>query len=132
MLQDAAPTRTVRTVLHLSPAVASTAIVVAQRRGLRLQQWLDSIVVDACVRAGRTTPVGSLSDKATADLFVRVAMQAPQLLAGPWKLLFEQLRLRQDLWDYPAQTLEQVETEPHPPITLNAERVHKAWPELVH
>lgn len=103
----------------------------AQRRGLRLQQWLDSIVVDACVRAGRTTPVGSLSDRATAELFVRVAMQTPHVLSGPWKLLLEQLRMRHDLWDYPTQTVEEAQTKSCPPITLNLERVHQSWPALV-
>lgn len=96
-----------------------------------MQQWLDSVVVDACVRAGRTTPVGSLSDRATAELFVRVALQAPQVLSGPWKLLFEQVRLRRDLWDYPAQTVEEAQTKPCPPVTLNLERVRQSWPELV-
>lgn len=121
----------VRTVLHLSPSVATSAIVVAQRRGLRLQQWLDSVVVDACVRANRTMPACSLSGDGSAELFVRVATHAPQLLTGPWRVLLERAKLRSDLWDFPVQSLEQDEVFQCPAVTLNLERVRAAWPELL-
>lgn len=121
----------VRTVLHLSPSVAAAAIVVAQRRGLRMQQWLDSVVVEACVRANRTTPACSLSGDGSAELFVRVATHAPQLLTGPWRALLERAKMRSDLWNFPVQSLEQDEVVPCPAVTLNLERVRAAWPELV-
>lgn len=37
----------VRTVLHLSPAVCSAAVIAAQRHGLSLQEWLDHHVVNS-------------------------------------------------------------------------------------
>lgn len=121
----------VRTVLHLSPAVAAAAMVQAQRRGLRLQRWLDSTVTAACLRANQRQSNGLLHERACVELFAQVATRSPELLVGRWRLLFERVRLEPTLWDYPVQNVEQAELDPDSLVVLNVDRLLPRWPELV-
>jgi hypothetical protein len=126
------PTQSVRTVLHLSPSVSVAAIVCAQRRGLRMQEWLDKVVVDACAGGdAENGRAGTLTDEMTIELFAHVASQSPGLLTGRWKLLFERVLLEDTLWDYSTQTLDELEEQPDCSARLNVERLRRQWPQLV-
>ena len=122
----------VRTVLFLSPSVTAVAIVTAQRRGLRMQEWLDKLVVDACTGAvGEKRQAGTMSDDMTIELFARVASHSPGLLTDRWHLLFERTVLDDSLWDYPTTTLEALEADPNCNPSLNVERLRRKWPRLL-
>lgn len=126
------PTQAVRTLLHLSPAVSVAALVAAQRRGLRLREWLDQVVVDA-VTTGEgedATRHRELND-ATASLFARMATRNPELLEGRWRLLYERVRLDESLWTYPRVTLDDVESGVDGSAILNLAQLRRRWPELV-
>lgn len=126
------PTQAVRTMLHLSPAVSVAALVAAQRRGLRLREWLDQVVVDA-VTTGEGedgTSHRELTD-ATVSLFARMAMRSPELLEGRWRLLYERVRLDESLWTYPHVTLDDVESGVDSSAILDLAQLRRRWPELV-
>ncbi|ODU97330.1 MAG: hypothetical protein ABT20_18660 [Rubrivivax sp. SCN 70-15] len=126
------PTQAVRTTLHLSPAVSVAALLAAQRRGLRLREWLDQVVVDAV--SGDAGDDGSaqrvLSD-ATASLFARLVSVAPERLEGRWRLLYERVRLDDSLWSYPRQTLDEVELDGGEEPVLDEAQLRRRWPELL-
>lgn len=122
----------VRTVLFLSPAVTAVAIVTAQRRGLRMQEWLDKLVVDACTGSGdEKCRIGNMTDDMTIELFARVATHSPGLLTDRWHLLFQRALFDDSLWDYPTTTLEALEADPDCTPSLNVERLRRKWPNLV-
>lgn len=126
------PTHSVRTSLHLSPSVAAAAIVCAQRRGLRMQEWLDKIVVDACADTGTNAArAGALTDDMTVELFAHVSSRAPGLFTGRWKLLYERVRLDDSLWKHPVVTVAEMENGISLASTLNLERLRCQWPQLV-
>lgn len=126
------PTEAVRTMLHLSPAVTVAALVAAQRRGLRLREWLDKVVVEAVTAAeGATGPSQDLLTDETVSLFARTAARSPELLEGRWRLLFERVRLDDSLWVYPQLTLGDVEAGVPGEPTLDKSQLRRRWPELV-
>lgn len=106
-------------------------MVQAQRRGLRLQRWLDSTVTEACIKANKRHSSGLLHERACVELFAQVATRSPELLVGRWKLLFERVRLEPTLWDYPVHSVEQTELDPDCLVSLNVDRLIPRWPELV-
>ncbi|MDW3682992.1 hypothetical protein RA280_14790 [Cupriavidus sp. CV2] len=120
----------VRTTLHLSPAVCAAAMVSAQASGLALGEWLDHIVA-AAVQDTELQDAPPLA-LPTADLFCRVANNSPELLHGRWNLLYERVCLERDLWNFPRQTLGEID-DGEPPIEpyISAARLRKAWPRLV-
>lgn len=126
------PTQAVRTMLHLSPAVSVAALVAAQRRGLRLREWLDQVVVDAVSgpRADDDSAQRVLSD-ATVSLFARLATRSPELLEGRWRLLYERVRLEESLWVYPRVTLDDVEHGVDGSAHLDEAQLRRRWPELI-
>jgi hypothetical protein len=126
------PTQAVRTTLHLSPAVSVAALLAAQRRGLRLREWLDQVVVDAVGGTGADDGSAQrvLSD-ATASLFARLVSVAPERLEGCWRLLYERVRLDDSLWSYPRQTLDDVELGGGEEPVLDEAQLRRRWPELV-
>ena len=119
-------------MLHLSPAVAVAALVAAQRRGLRLREWLDQVVVDAVTsgRGAHALEQRELSD-ATAALFARMATRSPELLEGRWRLLYERVQLDEGLWIYPSVTLGDVEHGVDGSAILDEAQLRRRWPELV-
>ena len=126
------PTQAVRTTLHLSPAVSVAALLAAQRRGLRLREWLDQVVVEAVSGNAADEESGQrvLSD-ATASLFARLVSVAPERLEGRWRLLYERVRLDDSLWSYPRQTLDDVESGGCVEPVLDEAQLRRRWPELV-
>lgn len=126
------PTQAVRTLLHLSPAVSVAALVAAQRRGLRLREWLDQVVVDAVTtgEGEKGTSQRELTD-ATVSLFARMATRNPELLEGRWRLLYEHVRLDESLWTYPHVTLDDVESGVDGSAILDVAQLRRRWPELV-
>lgn len=126
------PTQAVRTTLHLSPAVSVAALLAAQRRGLRLREWLDQVVVDAVSSsAGDGDSAQRVVSDATASLFSHLVAHGPDLLEGRWRLLYERVRLDDSLWSYPRQTLDDVESGgPGEPV-LDELQLRRRWPELV-
>ena len=132
MFKTQSSEESVRTVLFLSPSVTAVGIVTAQRRGLRMQEWLDKLVVDACTGAvGENQEVGTMSDDMTIELFARVASHSPELLTDRWHLLFERTVLDDSLWDYPTITLEALEADPNCTPSLNVQRLRRKWPRLL-
>lgn len=126
------PTQAVRTLLHLSPAVSVAALVAAQRRGLRLREWLDQVVVDAVTTAGGDdAPQGQELSEAMVSLFTRLAMRNPELLEGRWRLLYERVRLDESLWVYPSITLDDVERGVDCSVRLDEAQLRRRWPELI-
>ena len=120
----------VRTVLHMSPAMMTAAVLSAQKCGLNLREWLDravaSLVADDCPEGAAPWSVQS------AELFAQVASCSPEVLRGRWALLYEHVLLERDLWRHPESTPEQVEDGAlfeAPYIVPTALR--KAWPRLV-
>lgn len=126
------PTQAVRTMLHLSPAVSVAALVDAQRRGLRLREWLDQVVVDAVTTGEGANAPGQreLSD-ATMMLFARTAIRSPELLEGRWRLLYERVRLDERLWIYPRVTLDDVEHGIDGSAILDEAQLRLRWSELI-
>ena len=125
---DTAPA--IRTTLHLSPAVCAAAMTSAQAAGLGLTEWLDHIVAAAVQETDlQDAPPLALP---TADLFCRVANSSPELLQGRWGLLYERVCLERELWNFPQQTVGQIEDgEPTFEPYISAPRLRKAWPRLV-
>ncbi|BAP87810.1 putative uncharacterized protein [Burkholderiales bacterium GJ-E10] len=122
----------VRTTFHISPEVAAAAILQAQSHGLRIQEWLDRVIVDACMATGEeANPVGHLTNEMTIELFARMATYAPGALVGRWKLLFDRVLLEHDLWDYPRSTPSDLEEDPDAVPHLCMERLRKRWPALL-
>lgn len=126
------PTQAVRTTLYLSPAVSVAALLAAQRRGLRLREWLDQVVVAAVSQTGGDEDSAQrvLSD-ATASLFARLVAHCPEVLEGRWRLLYERVRLDDSLWSYPRQTLDDVESGVHGLAEVDDAQLRRRWPELV-
>lgn len=116
---DAEPTS------HLSPAVVVAAMMAAQRKGLRLREWFNRVVVEAVARGD-----GALSD-ATISLFLQTASRQPELLEGRWKLLYERIRLDDSLWSYPSQSVCDFEAGVPVKPTLDETQLRRRWPELL-
>lgn len=126
------PTQAVRTTLHLSPAVSVAALLAAQRRGLRLREWLDQVVVEAVSgKAGDEDSAQRVVSDATASLFARLVSVAPERLEGRWRLLYERVRLDDSLWSYTRQTLDDVESGGGEEPVLDEVQLQRRWPELV-
>ena len=120
----------VRTVLHMSPAVMAAAVTSAQKCGLNLREWLDRAVASLIAD---DHPEGAAPwSVQTADLFAQVVNCSPELLGGRWAVLAEVVRLDRSLWHEPTPSIGEIEdsgslSEPH----LSPARLRKAWPRLV-
>lgn len=116
----------------MTPDVAVAAMLTARRRGLRLREWLDQVVIDAVSAAegcGGQAP-DALTD-ATVSLFVRTASRQPDLLEGHWKLLYERVWRDDSLWSYPSQTVCDFEAGVRAEPMLDEAQLRRRWPELV-
>jgi hypothetical protein len=120
----------VRTVLHMSPSVMAAAIVSAQRNGFNLREWLDTAVAS---HIGNDHPDGAAPwSFQVADLFAQVASCSPEILRGPWALLYEHVLRERDLWHHPEPTSSEVAEGDVPDAPyLVPLRLRKAWPRLV-
>lgn len=125
----------VRTVLYLSPAVCTAALLAAQQSGLSLQEWMEHrvsyVMADDDVAVERGLDALAPWSLACADLFARVANHAPEILDGRWALLYERVRLDQGLWHQSTQPLEDSQecdllVEPY----ISTIRLRAAWPRL--
>lgn len=129
------PPASVRTVLHLSPAVCVAAISAAQQSGMTLQEWLDHRVsyalADDEVMVEQGINALAPWSLACAELFLQVANQAPETLSGRWALLYERVRLERRLWHLPTQTMEEIESgaPPSEPF-ISPAKLRAAWPRL--
>lgn len=122
----------VRMVVHLPPSAVVAGLMQAQRRKLKMADWLSDVVVQACDDAASATAGQQLGDTLAADLFIHVASHDSDLLTGRWRLLYERCRLEPSLW---TETLVAgkggEEAPPEVLRTLNAEAVRERWPSLV-
>ncbi len=115
----------VRTVLHMSPAVMTAAIVSARNSGLNLREWLDRAV--ASLIAGDHPEGAAPLSVQSADLVPQVSNCSPELLGGRWAVLGELVRLDRSLWHEPTQTVGEIEDgEPLREPYLVATRLRKA------
>ncbi|MBK4736795.1 hypothetical protein [Noviherbaspirillum pedocola] len=122
-----------RTVLYLSPAVCTAALLAAQQSGLSLHEWMEHrisyVMADDEVAVERGLDALAPWSLACADLFARVANHAPEVLEGRWALLYERVRLEQSLWHQPTQSLDKdrdLLAEPY----ISKVRLRAAWPRL--
>lgn len=120
----------IRTILHMSPAMAAATVVSAQKSRLNLQEWLDRAV--AHLIADDHPEGGAPWSIQAADLFAQVASNSPEVLRGRWALLYEHVLLERELWHQPEPTAEEVEggVLPEAPYIVPT-RLKKAWPRLV-
>ncbi|MDN3918723.1 hypothetical protein [Roseateles violae] len=121
----------IRTVLHLSAATATAALLQAQRQQQPLGEWLESLVVQGCSRLDEQRLADRLSELMTVELFAHVASNCPGALTGRWKLLFERCLQESALWHYPQVSLEDAEVGVDCQPSLNARALLKRWPQLM-
>lgn len=122
----------VRMVVHLPPSVVVAGLMQAQRRKLKMADWLSSVVVQACDDAASATAGQHFGDTLAADLFIHVASHDSDLLTGRWRLLYERCRLEPSLWTETKMAGKWGEEGPVEILrTLNAEAVRERWPQLV-
>jgi hypothetical protein len=124
------PAQSVRTVLHLTPAVTTAALVSAQRHGMSIGRWLEGLIVHGCV-ADLATPSSQLRDPLALELFAHVASYSPGLLTGRWRLLLDRCRLDDELWQYPNVTVDEAEAGEDCQPYLDVEALRRRWPALV-
>lgn len=125
------PTRAIPTTLHLSPAVATAALMAAYRRGLFLYEWMDQVVSAAVtLESGANAPSMRKPTDDTAALFALVAAHHPHLLVGRWRLLYERVQLDERLWIEPRVTLDDIESGVDGKPVLDEAQLRHRWAEL--
>ena len=121
----------VRTVVHLSPAVTSAALVEAQRHRQGVGEWIEGLVVQATVAGEGELAERRLGELMTVELFAHIASNCPGALVGRWRLLFDRCNLDPDLWHYPQLTLDEVEAGEDCQPVLDAAALLRRWSALV-
>ena len=121
----------IRTVLHLSAAVTSAALVQAQRRRQGLGEWMENLVVQTCSSDEVTETGRRLSELMSIELFAHVASNCPAALQGRWRQLFDRCQQDEALWRYPEVSLEEAEAGADCQPLLDAGELSRRWPQLV-
>lgn len=121
----------VRTVLHLSPAVTSAALVQAQRHRQGLGEWVEGLVVQTCASDETTQSERRLAELMSIELFAHVASNCPGALQGRWRLLFDRCMQDEALWRYPEVSLEEAEAGADCQPVLDIGELSRRWPHLV-
>lgn len=88
----------VRTVLHLSPAVTTAALLQAQRQRQGLREWMEGLVVQTCASDETTQSERRLAELMSIELFAHVASNCPGALQGRWRQLFDRCMQDEALW----------------------------------
>lgn len=134
-MREASSQAGIRTILHLSPAVCSAALIAAKRNGLSLQEWLDHHVsyalADDYYVTSESPDVVAPWSLSSAELFVQAANNAPEALRGRWALLYQHVQQDRSLWIEPLQTVGAIEDgaqidEPY----ISLPKLRAAWPRL--
>ncbi len=125
------PKQVIRTVLHLSPAVTTAALMTAQAHHMPLGLWLEDLVVQGCGADVETQTQRRLAFLMVSELFAHVASNCPGALTGRWKLLHERCLLESELWRFPAVTVAEVEAGADCQPFLDVSRLRERWPALV-
>jgi len=121
-----------RTILHLAPAVIVAAVVAAHSRQMRLNQWLETLILEH--QAGdENDPASSasLSRSMLVELFARVASRCPEILQGRWRLLRERCLLEPSLWHHPKCSDADIENGCSCTPYLDIKQLETRWPALV-
>jgi hypothetical protein len=124
----------VRAILHITPSTYTAALLSAQQRGLKLNEFLDAAIASAC----SATPEGSASQAPwgphAMDLFLQLADTVPEAFRGPWKILYAKVLNDPSLWRAPQMTLDEYDASAGTASAdwhINAAALTKAWPRLV-
>lgn len=122
----------VRVVLHISPSVYVAGILSAQRRGQKLNEFLDS----AITKASSSDPDDPAHDLPwsphAAALFLQVADTTPEALRGPWKVLYAKVVDDPTLWEAPQATVGDFEASlATDGWRINEAALVRAWPRMV-
>ncbi|NKI93507.1 hypothetical protein [Rhizobacter sp. SG703] len=122
----------VRVIFHISPSVYITGILSAQRRGLKLDEFLDAAIT-AAASAEPTDPTHELPwSRHSMELFLLLADTLPESLHGPWRVLYAKVLQEPDLWKAPEASLDEVESgTADDEWRINETALAKAWPRLV-
>jgi hypothetical protein len=133
-MQAKSPTMSlgVRAVLHFTPSTYTAALLSAQQRGLKLNEFLDAAIASACAAASEGPASQAPWSPYAMDLFLQLADTLPEAFRGPWKVLYAKVLNDPGLWTTPNMTLDEYETgEASPDWHINASALAKAWPRLV-
>ncbi len=122
----------VRVIFHISPSVYVAGILSAQRRGLKLDEFLDAAIT-AAAAAEPSDPAHELPwSRHSMELFLLLADILPEALPGPWRVLYAKVLQEPDLWKAPEASLEEVESgTADDEWRINEAALTKAWPRLV-
>ena len=122
----------IRAILHISPSVYVAGLLSAQRRGLKLGEFLNAAITSECARGvddASDTPPWS---KHTVKLFLHAVDLAPETLEGAWKILYAKVLADSALWEAPRSTIGDAEDGAHADgWRINENALTKAWPRLV-
>lgn len=122
----------VRVILHISPSVYVAGILSAQRRGLKLDEFLDSAITSASA-VDPADPAHELPwGRHAMELFLQLADTIPEALRGHWRVLYAKVLQEPDLWQAPVATLGDLESgQATDGWRINEAALTKAWPRLV-
>lgn len=121
----------VRTVLHLSPAVTSAALVQAQRHRQGLHEWMEGLVVQSSATDSAAQDERRLAELMSMELFAHVSSHCPGALQGRWRLLFDRCAQDEALWHHPQVTLEEAEAGADCQPVLDVQALARRWSHLV-
>jgi hypothetical protein len=122
----------VRAVLHITPSTYTAALLSAQRRGLKLNEFLDAAIASACATDSDGAASQAPWTPHAMDLFLQLADTVPEAFRGPWRVLYDKVLNDPSLWSSPQMTVEEYDAgttscDWH----VNAAALAKAWPRLV-
>ena len=131
-LANTLPSPGVRVVFHVTPSTYVTTLLSAQRRGLKLGEFVDDALTKACA-SDQEDPAHELPLGPHAmDLFLHLADTQPDAFRGMWKVLYAKVLNDQTLWATPGQSVGDHEAgEAAEGWHINEAALTKAWPRLV-
>lgn len=122
----------VRAVLHFTPSTYTAALLSAQQRGLKLNEFLDAAIASACASTREGPAAQAPWSPHAMDLFLQLADTLPEAFRGPWRVLYDKVLNDPSLWSMPQMTLdEHDDSAASGEWHINAAALAKAWPRLV-
>lgn len=122
----------VRVVMHVSPSVYVAGLLTAQRREMRLSEFLNHAIASACA-SDADDPAHTLPwSPDTVELFLQLADTMPDAFRGPWKVLYAKVLEDESLWLPSEATVgDAAEGQSDDGWRIDGTALAKAWPRLV-